>query len=319
MTLAFVARVNNHHCLVFNQTTIMSLSHFDLQTLRIFLIAAESGSLTRAATQSNITLSAASKRIAELERNLNCRLFIRQPRGLTLTAAGNGMIRHARKVLDSVNSMASELSEYAKGMLGHVHIAANVSAVIQFLPEDLASFHHLNPGIHIHLTEALSEHVVESVDSGRVDIGILADNVDASMLKTFPWRQDRLVLLVPVDHPLATYSHLLFEKTLNWAFVALNEGSSLLRRLTDSANHLGKTLKVNIQVTSFDAVCRMIQAGLGIGVLPLGAITPSLLGPSLKAITLDDEWATRTLRMGIHSAFPLQPEAQKLFDFLRSV
>ncbi|KOC90297.1 LysR family transcriptional regulator [Winslowiella iniecta] len=294
----------------------MSISHFDLNTLRIFIIAAECGSLTRAAAAANITLSAVSKRIAELERNLNCPLFIRLPRGLELTTAGHGLLRHARKVLDNVNTMASELGDYAKGALGHVRLAANVSAVTQFLPEELAHFLQLNPRLRICLEEALSEAIIESVDTGRVDIGIFADNVDATALTTFAWRTDQLVLLVPLGHPVAERDNIDFADTLVWDYVALNHGSSLLRRITDAALSAGRVLKINIQVTSFDAVCRMIQAGLGIGILPLKAITPALLGSSLKAIPLNDNWALRTLRLGIHAKNPLQPEAQKLLDYL---
>lgn len=297
----------------------MRASQFDLSTLRIFVIAADSGSLTKAAASSSITLSAASKRIAELERNLKCQLFIRHARGMELTAAGQGLLRHARSLLESVNSMASELKDYAQGAIGHVRIAANISAVIQFLPEDLAAFFKHSPGIRIHLEEALSEKVIESVDSGRVDIGIFADNVDATSLKTYSWRQDRLVLLVPIDHPLARRHEIAFSDTLSWDYVALNQGSSLLRRITDAALAAGHILKVNIQVTSFDAVCRMIQAGLGIGILPIGAITPALLGTSLKAIELLDDWGKRTLRLGINAKKPLQPEADKLLQFLMSV
>ncbi|WP_323060594.1 LysR family transcriptional regulator [Klebsiella variicola] len=297
----------------------MNISHFDLNTLRLFVTAADCRSLTRTAEVSSITLSAVSKRITELERNVNCQLFIRQPRGLELTTAGLGLLRHARALLDSVNSMASELNDYARGAIGHVRVAANVSAVIQFLPEDLAAFFHSNSGIRIYLEEALSDTVIESVDSGRVDIGIFADNVDATALKTFPWRQDTLVLLVPMNHPLALNEEIWFEDTLAWDYVALNQGSSLLRRITDTAVSAGRLLKVSIQVTSFDAVCRMIQSGLGIGILPLKAITPALLGSSLKAITLKDDWALRTLRIGVNAKKILHPEASKLLEFLMGV
>lgn len=297
----------------------MNISHFDLYTLRLFVTAADCKSLTRTAEISSITLSAVSKRITDLERNVNCQLFIRKPRGIELTSAGSGLLRHARILLDSVNSMASELDDYSRGSIGHVRVAANVSAVIQYLPDDLAAFFQSNTGIKIYLEEALSDAIVDSVDSGRVDIGIFADNVDATALRTFSWRQDRLVLLVPTAHPLSLNDELWFEDTLTWDYVALNQGSSLLRRIKDSAVSAGRLLKVSIQVTSFDAVCRMIQSGLGIGILPLEAITPALLGSSLKAIRLKDEWALRTLRIGVNAKKRLHPEASKLLEFLMNV
>ena len=297
----------------------MNPGHFDLQSLRIFLLAAEAGSLTKAASQAHITLSAASKRLAELEKNAECRLFVRQPRGLELTPAGQGLVKHARRVLDAVNTMASELSDYASGVMGHVRISANVSAVIQFLPDDLALFLSQNPKLRINLEEALSGSIVEAVENGHTDIGIFADNVAVNSLEIRPYRKDRLVVLVPAGHPLSKVRTIKFVETLRYNFVGLNLGSSLLRRITDEAVSAGKVLKVNIQVTSFDAVCRMIQAGLGIGILPIDAISPGLLSHSLQAISLEDDWANRTLFLGINTETPLQPEAQKLYDFLSSI
>jgi len=294
----------------------LNVNHVNLLSLRVFLLAADSGSLTRASAGANISLSSVSKRIAELEKILNCQLFVRLPRGLELTPAGHGLVRHARKLLDGMNTMASEMSDYVAGHVGHVRIAANFSAVIQFMPTYLAGFYQTHPGVRIHLEEALSEVVINAVDTGKCDIGIFADNVDATNIKTFNWHQDRLVLLVRADHPLAKVSSIWFADSLDWNFVALMQGSSLLRRVTDAAIDAGRILKVNVQVSSFDVVCRMIEAGMGIGVLPYGAITSVSLGSKLKAITLRDAWSARTLRIGIHNTQALSPGAQKMFDFL---
>lgn len=221
----------------------MNPGHFDLQSLRIFLLAAEAGSLTKAASQAHITLSAASKRLAELEKNAECRLFVRQPRGLELTPAGQGLVKHARRVLDAVNTMASELSDYASGVMGHVRISANVSAVIQFLPDDLALFLSQNPKLRINLEEALSGSIVEAVENGHTDIGIFADNVAVNSLEIRPYRKDRLVVLVPAGHPLSKVRTIKFVETLRYNFVGLNLGSSLLRRITDEAVSAGKVSK----------------------------------------------------------------------------
>src|SRR5579864_1205623 len=115
-------------------------THFDLQSLRVFLLVAEHGSLTKAAERGQLTLSAISKRIAELESVTDCTLLIRRPRGVELTAAGRGLLEHATRVLDQVNTMASEISDYAIGVRGHVRLWANTSSIVQFLPVDLARF-----------------------------------------------------------------------------------------------------------------------------------------------------------------------------------
>ncbi|GAB7198867.1 hypothetical protein OS12_03080 [Dickeya oryzae] len=152
-------------------------THFDLQSLRLFLQVARIGSLTKTAAHFHMTLSALSKRMAELERTVDCVLFIRMPRGLALTAAGKELVHHARQVVNSVDRMAGEMQDYAVGVRGHVHIWANTSAIIEFLPQELADFLQRHPLVRINLEEKLSETVVTALLTGQADIGIFADNV----------------------------------------------------------------------------------------------------------------------------------------------
>jgi DNA-binding transcriptional LysR family regulator len=127
------------------------------------------------------------------------------------------------------------------------------------------------------------------------------------------------VVLVPKNHPLAAQEKLTLVDTLEYDYVALNQGSSLLRRISDAAMSAGKVLKVRIQVSSFDGICRMIEAGLGIGILPFASVRSELLGARLRAIPLTDDWATRTLFVGINKEIKLPPEAANLFEYLSRV
>jgi DNA-binding transcriptional LysR family regulator len=292
-------------------------AYFDLHSLRIFLLVAQTGNLTKAAEKSHLTLSALSKRIAELERTLDCALFTRLPRGLDLTPAGLELVNHARRVLDTVNRMAGEMGDFAIGVRGHVRIWANTSAVIQFLPQDLAAFLRDQPLVRVSLEEKLSDDVVAAVVAGEADMGIFADNVPSHGLEKFLYRSDRLVVLVPSEHPLAAQSEVSFSDTLDYDFVGLNHGSSLLQRLTDASVAQDKPLRLRIQVSSFDGICRMIEAGLGIGVLPDGAVRADILGAGLRAVPLTDPWASRTLWLGTKSGAALLPEASKLLAHLR--
>ncbi|WP_219952884.1 LysR family transcriptional regulator [Dickeya zeae] len=292
-------------------------THFDLQSLRLFLQVARIGSLTKTAAHFHMTLSALSKRMAELERTVDCVLFIRMPRGLALTAAGKELVHHARQVVNSVDRMAGEMQDYAVGVRGHVHIWANTSAIIEFLPQELADFLQHHPLVRINLEEKLSETVVTALLTGQADIGIFADNVPSPGVEKMPYREDQLVVLVSPQHPLAGCREIPFADTLPYDFVGLNDGSSLLKLLQDTAEEYGNLLRLRIQVSSFDAVCRMIEAGLGISILPEGAVRPEILGVGLHAIRLTDDWATRKLWLGIKSGAILQPEAANLLAHLR--
>lgn len=298
---------------------MMNLLQLDLVSLRLLVLAADSENLTKAADNAHMTVSAASKRIAELERLTECTLFIRLPRGLQLTPAGRGLAEHARQILEGAQRMAHDASDYASGVRGHVRLFANTSAIIQFLPDDLTTFLAANPHVRIGLEEALSDMTIQAVEDGRADIGIFADNVPAPRLEKRPFRRDRLVVLVPQNHPLAQRTSVTLADTLDYDYVALNQGSSLLRRISDAAASSGKLLKVRIQVSSFDGICRMINAGLGIGILPLGSVYPELLDTRLRAIALDGSWASRTLYVGVADASRLSPEASNLYNYLGSL
>jgi DNA-binding transcriptional LysR family regulator len=298
---------------------MFNLLQLDLVSLRLLVLAAEFENLTKAAEGAHMTVSAASKRLAEVERITQCTLFIRLPRGLQLTSAGRGLAEHARHILDGAQRMAQDASDYASGVRGHVRLFANTSAVIQFLPQDLATFLAVNPRVRIGMEEALSEMTIQAVLDGQADIGIFADNVPAPRLEIRPYRRDTLVLLAPQTHPLASRPSVTLAQTLDYDFVALNQGSSLLKRITDAAATAGKLLKVRIQVSSFDGICRMINAGLGIGVLPLGSVHQGLLDSNLRAIPLEDPWASRTLFVGVADASRLSPEAANLYSYLGSI
>jgi DNA-binding transcriptional LysR family regulator len=296
---------------------VINPTHFDLQSLRVFLLVAQTGSLTKAADKSHMTLSALSKRVAELERTVDCPLFTRLPRGLELTPAGHELVQHARRVLDSVNRMAGQMSDFAVGVRGHVRVWANTSAIIQFLPVDLASFLREQPLIRISLAEEWSEHIIAALVAGETDLGIFADSVPSQGVEKFLYRRDQLVVLVPPGHPLTAIEEVSFDQTLAYDFVGLTQGSSLLQRLTDAAVALEKPMRLLIQVSSFDAICRMVEAGLGIAVLPEGAVRAENLGAGLRAIRLTDPWASRTLWLGVKSEAALLPEARKLLAHLR--
>jgi DNA-binding transcriptional LysR family regulator len=298
---------------------MFNLLQLDLMSLRLLVLTAKTENLTQAANSAHMTVSAASKRLAELERVTHCTLFTRVPRGLQLTPAGRGLAEHARAILDVAQQMAHDATDYANGVRGHVRLFANTSAVIQFLPHDLAIFLAANPHVRIELAEALSDSTIHAVESGQAEIGIFADNAPAPGLQMQPYRRDRLVVLVPRAHELAQRAAVTLADTLDFDYVALNQGSSLLRRINDAAASTGRLLKVRIQVSSFDGICRMIEAGLGIGILPLGSVHPELLESKLRAIPLEGAWATRTLYVGVADASRLSPEAMNLYNYLGSL
>ena len=144
----------------------------DPVTLRLFVAVCEERNIARAAAREAIVASAVSKRLSDLEATLDTPLLYRHTRGVDLTPAGQSLLHHARAVLFSLEKMQAELSEYADGVRGHVRIHANISAIVQFLPEDLGTFAQAHPQVKIDLQEHLSSDVVRAVQEGAADLGI---------------------------------------------------------------------------------------------------------------------------------------------------
>lgn len=291
----------------------------DLTTLQLFVAVYEEGTLTRAATREAIAVSAASKRLMELESALGVGLFQRNARGMTLTAAGETLLHHARRMLFDVEKMGLELGEHLKGLRGYVRMLANLSAIIQFLPEDLHQFTASHDQVKVDLEERPSNGVVQGVIDGMADLGICSEDTDTKDLVALPYRRDQLVVVMRPDHPLAQRESVDFAETLDSEHVGLHSASSINMRTHAAARACGKPLRLRIHVPGFDAVCRMVQANMGIGVLPRKAFELFGRALGLTAVTLRDTWAERTLVLVIRDEVSLTPGSRLLFEHLRCI
>ena len=293
------------------------IRRLDLVTLQLFVAIHEEGSLTRAATREAIALSAASKRLNELESALGTPLFLRQARGMQLTPAGETLLHHARRMLFNLEKIGLELGEHLQGVRGYVRMLANLSAIIQFLPEDLADFSAHHERIKLDLEERPSNGVVQGVLDGVADLGICSADSDTRDLHTVRYKRDQLVLVLPAGHPLAARAEVAFADTLDNDFIGLHAASSINMRTVEAARRAGKVLRLRIHVPSFDAVCRMVQANMGLGILPRKAF--ELFGGALglQAVKLSDDWAERELLLVVRELEALSPVSRLLFEQLR--
>lgn len=288
----------------------------DLISLRLFVAVAEEGSIARAAEREFIAASAASKRMAELEHALETPLLYRRARGVELTPAGQSLLLHARSVLYGVEKMERELAEYASGVRGHVRVHASMSAIVQFLPDDLGGFARQHPQVKLDLEEHLSSEVARAVAEGAADLGIGSIDAAATHLQVRPYRQDQLVLVVPAGHALAARTALHFSETLDCDQVGLHVGSSISLALQQAAARAGGAVRLRIRVTGLDAMCRMIANGLGVGVMPLHAFELVRGSGALHAIRLLDDWATRDINLVARDFASLPPTARALQEHL---
>lgn len=288
----------------------------DLTDLRLFVLTAELGNLTRAAEGRHLSLAAASARIKAMEEQAGLLLLYRQARGVRLTPAGEAFLHHARGVLRQVERLRADLQEYGGGLRGHVRVFANTTAVSDFLPEILPGFLRANPGVNIDLKEKPNSDIARGVLDGRADLGIVAGHIDTLGLRAIHFSTDRLVLVVPRAHRLAQHKRLNFVEMLEEDVIGMHEGSTLQSFLAQMTEKHGKTLKLRIQLSNFDAMCRMVGAGVGVGIVPESAARRNLEPMQLVQIELADSWSVRERFVLVRDQETLPLFAQSLIDTL---
>lgn len=291
---------------------------FDLTDLRLFLHVAEAASITHGAGRANLALASASARVRGMEEALGVALLERGRRGVRPTPAGQALIHHARVVLQQLERMRGELGEHARGLKGHVRLLCNTAALTEFLPEALATYLTAHPNIDIDLEERLSYEIVQAVAEGLAEIGIVADAVDLAGLETFPFRLDRLVLVVPRGHRLAARRRLAFREVVDYEFVGLSPGSALQEYLGQHAAHAGHPLRLRVRLRGFEAVCRMVERGVGLGVVPETAARRCRRSMAIRAVRLTDPWALRNLTICVRRFDALPVHARRLVEHLKS-
>ena len=289
--------------------------HFDLTDLRLYLHILDTGNITAGAARSHLSLAAASARIRAMEASLGVEFLQRGRRGVTPTAAGNALARHARLLLQQAERLQQELAEYANGVKGQVRLLCNTTALSEYLPELLADFLCTHPNLDIDLQELPSLRITHALRQGAADLGIISDAVDTHGLQTRAFRDDPLVLIMPTGHPL-TAGPVSFIDSLFHDYVGLAANSALSVYLEEQALHAGFRLQTRVRADGFDGVMRMVARGAGLGIVPQAALQRWPHAEQLQAQPLTEDWACRKLLLCARSFEQLPGYATALLDAL---
>jgi DNA-binding transcriptional LysR family regulator len=293
--------------------------HFSLTDLHLFVQIAERQNVTKGAQRASLSPAAASERLKSLEEQLGTRLFYREPRGVRLTPAGELLLRHARVILRQVEHAKSEFSLYSADSTGHIRVFANTTAVTEFMPGLLARFMVERPGVTVDLQERTTNEVVRGILDYAADIGIVAGPVPTEGLEALCFSRDRLVLVTAENHPLSTKSAIAFADALDYDHIGMDEGSTLHTFLVETVKNMGRKLTLRVQMRSFEAMCRMIEAGVGVGILPQSAARHHQKTMRLNIIQLADSWSIRERRVLVREMEALPTCARALVSDLMAL
>lgn len=292
----------------------INLTRFDLTTLRLFVMVVDGGSLTAGAASLGISVAAASKRVAELESHVGQALLERSKHGTVPTAAGRTMQRHAIELVGRLEQLAVAMDDFQRGARGHLRLWANTSAFGGFLPELLAVYMKAHPDVAIDLEDVLSEDAARAVTTGAAELAVIGENTPTDRLHSIICHTDELVLLVPATHRLARLKRVALAQALEHDHVALGHATSLTRHIAAAADAVGCRMRVRVQVRSFDALSRMVAAGLGLAILPRAGAAPHAAALGLRLLTLEGAWVQRRLILAMRDRQQLSGPARAFVD-----
>jgi len=289
---------------------------YELTDLRLFLAIAEAKSLSGGANAVHLTASSASYRLKNLEFAMGVPLFKREARGMELTAEGAFVLKHVRSLLAGVERMHGEVSGFASGLKGSVKLFANSSSLNGFIVPSLSRFLSANPNVNILLEERSSNTIEAAIAGQEADIGIFAGRAKSAGVNATRYAVDELIIAAPLNHPVVESSPVRFPAVLDLDFVCMSRASSNYIFLRDMAKLAGKTPKVRIHVHTFDAVLSMVEAGVGVSLVPRSVAASALREERIAAVALREPWALRELTLVTQAGVPPSPFVEQVAEYL---
>lgn len=296
----------------------MNAVAYDLTDLELFLQVVDQGSITQGAERAYLSLASASARITAMEKALGTKLLERHRRGVVPSPAGWLLVVHARAIVGQLARMRAELARCSDGLQSALVVLANTSATQTLVTTALADFLVAHSSVDIELQERPSHEIVAAVTDGRAELGIIADTVDSGRLECTMLRPDRLVVIVPANHPLADRDQVAFSACLDYPFVGFTQGNPLQEHLSGQTQPLGLRPRYRAHLPTTEAICAAVAAGVGIAVVPtLAAARWS--HQDLRTIDLTNAWAHRNLLLCCRDRSQLSTPAAQFSAHLASV
>ena len=245
----------------------------EIRQLRAFVAIAETGTFTAGAARVHVTQAAISMQIRQLESEIGARVFVRAPRHVILTEAGEQLLRRARHILREHDAAIDEIAELAGAERGRLRIgSASAMVLTEQLPAILKDLRKQHPAADISVVSGTSEVLVDQILAGEVDIAFVSLPVDVRGIKTERLSEDQLVAIASPRHRLAKQKTI-SAYTLAGERLILGERGGNTRRLIDQFfAQAGATIRVAMELSRQQAIRRMVEEDMGVGIVPLQSV-----------------------------------------------
>ena len=291
----------------------MRLDFFDLQ---LFLNVMDTGSLTKGAERSAISLQAASERIKKIERQFSTKLFTRYATGIKLTLAGQTFAEQAQLIIQQGYQLQQVMLPFSQDQQSSMTLWCNSSAQSEYLPFLLPKYLVENSNIQIDLKEAETNDIITALDNGAAKLGLISSFFDSSALQTLEFSEDPLVMISPIEHSLSHHQSLDLSETLHYPFVGLMQHHSLQQSIEAQAKKLRLSIQYRLRLPNFSAIVQVVANGVGIAIIPKRAANRLSQHYQFQQIPLVGDWANRKLLLAAKNFDALPISYQHFSQFL---
>jgi LysR family transcriptional regulator, transcriptional activator of the cysJI operon len=289
-----------------------------IATLKVFCDLVESRSFSRAAVRNQITQSAVSQQVKNLESRFETQLLSRDGKSVTPTAAGRVFYERSRVILDSFEHMQLELKAIGQDMAGSVRVGTIYSVGLYEMSVVVKTFLKIYPKVSLHVEYSPGAQVYEDCLSGDIDLGIVTYPEQRKGLRIISLPDDKLILICAPDHPLARRHHINIRKLNGENYIAFEKGMASQRALDRIFQEHDVRVRVVSEFNNIETIKRSVEIGAGVSIVPLLTVQKEVQSGALVQVNFTDKSFYRSLGIVVRIKHVLNPAANKFIELMQN-
>lgn len=285
-----------------------------LESLKMFCDVVETGSFSRAAQLNHVTQSAVSQQIRALENRYEQRLLSRSARQVTPTPAGERLFRGCKEILARFVEVEQEIREQASEVSGAATVSTIYSVGLHELQNIQRELLKTHPKVNMRLNYRRSDQVYDDVILGAADLGLVAYPQLRAGIDVIPFREDKLVVVMPPNHALASKSKVSISTLATQPFIAFDREAPSRKGIDKLFRDKGVEIGPSMEMDNVETIKRAVELGLGLSVLPLPSVAHELSSGTLVSKPFAEGNYTRPIGVLVRKGKYLSRAAQAVLD-----
>lgn len=289
-----------------------------LESLKMFCDVVETGSFSRAAQLNHVTQSAVSQQIRALESRYEQKLLSRSARQVTPTAAGERLFRGSKEILSRFSEVEQEIRDHGTQVVGTTTVSTIYSVGLHELQSVQKLLLKTHPKVNLRLSYRRSDQVYDDVILGAADIGIVAYPLPRAGVDVLPFREDKLAVVVPPNHPFASKAKISMAALAGMPFITFDREAPTRKALERLFRDKGLELNPVMEMDNVETIKRGVEMGLGVAVLPLATVQHEVAAGTLVVKPFADGNLSRTIGLLVRKGKYLDRAAQAVLEAFQS-